>query len=189
MSLYEIAFSGQLLPGARLEQVEANLTKLFQADAQRIALLFSGRRIVIKQNLDFAAVEKYRQAMERAGAQVEVKPMPVDVEEIELAPPPPATPAASAAPAPPAATSATAAPATLKVTPRDEYMAAFADVEAPDFGIAPVGVDLQDARPEPEAPRVDLSQFSLAPVGSDMGELPRDTAGAVPDISHIKLQD
>ncbi|BFN29140.1 hypothetical protein PSCT_01517 [Pseudomonas sp. SCT] len=189
MSLYEIAFSGQLLPGARLEQVEANLTKLFQADAQRIALLFSGRRIVIKQNLDFAAVEKYRQAMERAGAQVEVKPMPVDVEEIELAPPPPATPAASVAPTPPAVTSANAAPAALKVTPRDEYMAAFADVEAPDFGIAPVGVDLQDARPEPEAPRVDLSQFSLAPVGSDMGELPRDTAGAVPDISHIKLQD
>ena len=69
MSLYEIAFSGQLLPGAKLEQVEANLTRLFQADAQRIALLFSGRRIVIKQNLDFAAVEKYRQAMERAGAQ------------------------------------------------------------------------------------------------------------------------
>ena len=76
MSLYEIAFSGQLLPGAKLEQVEANLTKLFQADAQRIALLFSGRRIVIKQNLDFAAAEKYRQAMERAGAQVEIKPRP-----------------------------------------------------------------------------------------------------------------
>jgi len=185
MSLYEIAFSGQLLPGARLEQVEANLTKLFQADAQRIALLFSGRRIVIKQNLDFAAVEKYRQAMERAGAQVEVKPMPVDVEEIELAPPP----AAPTATASSAASSATATPAALKVTPRDEYMAAFADVEAPDFGIAPVGVDLQDARPEPEAPRVDLSQFSLAPVGSDMGELPRDTAAAVPDTSHIRLQD
>ena len=105
MSLYEIAFSGQLLPGAKLEQVEANLTRLFQADAQRIALLFSGRRIVIKQNLDFAAVEKYRQAMERAGAQVEVKPMPVDVEEIELAPPPAATPSA-----PPAST----APATAR---------------------------------------------------------------------------
>lgn len=185
MSLYEIAFSGQLLPGAKLEQVEANLTKLFQADAQRIALLFSGRRIVIKQNLDFAAAEKYRQAMERAGAQVELKPLPVDVEEIELAPPP-ATAAASTASS---AGKTSDAPATLKVTPRDEYMTAFADVEAPDFGIAPVGVDLQDARPEPEAPRVDLSQFSLAPVGSDMGEKPRDTTAVVPDISHLKLQD
>ncbi|WP_170801315.1 hypothetical protein [Stutzerimonas stutzeri] len=189
MSLYEIAFSGQLLPGAKLEQVEANLTRLFQADAQRIALLFSGRRIVIKQNLDFAAVEKYRQAMERAGAQVEVKPMPVDVEEIELAPPPPATPVATPASTAPATARPGETPGSLKVTPRDEYMAAFSDVEAPDFGIAPVGVDLQDARPEPEAPRVDLSQFSLAPVGSDMGEMPRAVDGPKPDISHLKLAD
>ena len=189
MSLYEIAFSGQLLPGAKLEQVEANLTRLFQADAQRIALLFSGRRIVIKQNLDFAAVEKYRQAMERAGAQVEVKPMPVDVEEIELAPPPAATPSAPPASTAPATARPGETPGALKVTPRAEYMAAFSAVEAPDFGIAPVGVDLQDARPEPEAPRVDLSQFSLAPVGSDMGEMPRAVDGPKPDISHLKLAD
>lgn len=191
MSLYEIAFSGELAPGAKLEQVEANLTRLFQADAQRIAALFSGRRIVIKQNLDYASVEKYRQAMARAGAVAEVRPMPVEVEEIELAPPPAEEPA----PAPHAlAGSASLAstrpsPQPLKVVPRDEYMAAFADVEAPDFGIAPVGVDLQDARPPAKAPDVDLSQFSLAPVGSDMGERRRASDAPVPDTSHLKLQD
>src|SRR3546814_16660809 len=83
MSLYEIAFSGQLLPGAKLEQVEANLTKLFQADAQRIALLFSGRHIVIKPTLDFAADEKYPQARPRARPQVELTPLPAHVEEHE----------------------------------------------------------------------------------------------------------
>jgi len=181
MSLYEIAFSGQLLPGARLEQVEANLSKLFQADAQRIAQLFSGRRIVIKQNLDFAAVEKYRQAMERAGAQVEVRPMPVDVEEIELAPPP-----VEAAPVP---SESAAAPQPLKVAPRDEYMAAFVDVEAPDFGIAPVGADLQDTRAPVQTPTLDLSQFSLAPLGSDMSERRRATDLPAPDTSHLKLVD
>ncbi|SUD85252.1 membrane protein [Stutzerimonas stutzeri] len=181
MSLYEIAFSGQLLPGARLEQVEANLSKLFQADAQRIAQLFSGRRIVIKQNLDFAAVEKYRQAMERAGAQVEVRPMPVDVEEIELAPPP-----VEAAPVP---SESAAAPQPLKVAPRDEYMAAFVDVEAPDFGIAPVGADLQDTRAPVQTPTLDLSQFSLAPLGSDMSERRRATDLPAPDTSHLKLAD
>jgi len=181
MSLYEIAFSGQLLPGARLEQVEANLSKLFQADAQRIAQLFSGRRIVIKQNLDFAAVEKYRQAMERAGAQVEVRPMPVDVEEIELAPPP-----VEAAPVP---SESAAGPQPLKVAPRDEYMAAFVDVEAPDFGIAPVGADLQDTRAPIQTPALDLSQFSLAPLGSDMSERRRATDLPAPDTSHLKLAD
>ncbi|MFV0455523.1 MAG: hypothetical protein ACK5NQ_11140 [Pseudomonas sp.] len=181
MSLYEIAFSGQLLPGARLEQVEANLSKLFQADAQRIAQLFSGRRIVIKQNLDFAAVEKYRQAMERAGAQVEVRPMPVDVEEIELAPPP-----VEAIPTP---SESASAPQPLKVAPRDEYMAAFVDVEAPDFGIAPVGADLQDTRTPVQSPTLDLSQFSLAPLGSDMSERLRAADPPAPDTSHLKLAD
>lgn len=180
MSRYEIVFSGQTLPGADPDAVKANLAKLFQADAQRIALLFSGRRLVLKNNLDAAAADKYRAALERAGAQVEVVDMAPAVEEIELAPPPAAEPA----PAPAAAT-----PGRLKVAPRDEYMAAFAEVEAPDFGLAPVGADLQDDKAEPRAPQVDLSQFSLAPVGSDMGQAKADAAAPAPDTSHLKLAD
>ncbi len=187
MSRYEIAFSGQLAPGARLEQVEANLTRLFQADAQRIAVLFSGRRVVIKQDLDHASVEKYRQAMARAGAIVEVRPMPVEVEEIVLAPPPDEAPATAPQPYP--VPGSGSSPQPLKVTPRDEYMAAFVDVEAPDFGIAPVGADLQDARAPAQPPVIDLSQFSLAPVGSDLTERRRATDAPVPDTSHLKLQD
>lgn len=183
MSRYEIAFSGQLVPGAQLELVKANMAKLFQADAQRIAQLFSGRRIVIKNNLDAAAAEKYRSTLERAGARVEVIDMDMPIEEVELAPPPPAEPA----PAAPAAAAASAG--RLQVAPRDEYMAAFSEVDAPDFGIAPVGADLQDAKPDAEAPRVDLSQFSLAPVGSDMGQAKADAAAPPPDTSHLKLQE
>lgn len=182
MSRYEIAFSGQLVPGAQLDLVKANMAKLFQADAQRIALLFSGRRLVIKNNLDEAAAEKYRATIERAGAVVEVCNMDVEIEEVEMAPPPYEPPSV---PAPAAAGS----PRPLVVAPRDEYMAAFSDVEAPDFGIAPVGVDLQDHKPEPVAPKVDLSQFSLAPAGSDMGQAKAAPAGPPPDISHLKMQD
>ncbi|MGG2397651.1 hypothetical protein ACJRW5_12005 [Pseudomonas sp. SH1-B] len=183
MSRYEIAFSGQLVPGAQPELVKANMAKLFQADAQRIAQLFSGRRIVIKNNLDAAAAEKYRSTLERAGALVEVIDMDMLIEEVELAPPPPAEPA------PAAAVAVAGKPARLQVAPRDEYMAAFSEVEAPDFGIAPVGADLQDTKPDAEAPSVDLSQFSLAPVGSDMGQAKNDPAAPPPDTSHLKLQD
>ena len=52
-----------------------------------------------------------------------------------------------------------------------------------------IGVDLQDAQPEPKAPPLDLSQFSLAPVGSDMGERRRANDAPVPDTSHLKLLD
>lgn len=187
MASYEIAFAGQLVPGAQLELVKANLAKLFQADAQRIALLFSGRRIVIKNNLDAAGAEKYRSTLERAGALVEVASMPGVIEEIELAPAPPA-PESAAVPAP-----TRHAPGSdqrrLQVAPRDEYMAAFADVDAPDFGIAPLGDDLQDSKAEPSAPPLDLSALSLAPVGSDMGQAKADPAGPPPDTSHLRLQE
>ena len=182
MSLYEIAFAGQLVPGASLEQVKENLARLFQADEQRIALLFSGRRIVIKSGLDAVGAEKYRSTMERAGALAIVQAL--EVEEVEMAPPPVPAPVTAAPAAAPVSSSGSA-----RVIPRDEYMAAFSDVEAPDFGIAPVGADLQDARPDPEAPRVDLSQFSVAPVGSDMGQAKAPPAGPPPDISHRKLQE
>ncbi|TWC28276.1 hypothetical protein FBY03_1388 [Pseudomonas sp. SJZ079] len=185
MDLYEIAFAGQLVPGAQLDQVKANLAKLFQADAQRIAMLFSGRRIVIKNNLDAAGAEKYRVTLARAGALIEVLAMPVVVEEVELAPPP-----AMPVPAQAGVQPSESVPAgRLTVVPRDEYMAAFAEVDAPDFGIAPLGDDLQDDKPEPQAPPLDLSQFSLAPAGSDMGQARAEPDAPGPDISHLKLQE
>lgn len=184
MSLYEIAFAGQLVPGAQLPQVKENLARLFQADAQRIALLFSGRRIVIKSGLDAAGAEKYRATLERAGAVAMVQALDLPIEEVELAPAPAPAPASPA----PAAAAAPTAAAGARVIPRDEYMAAFVDVQAPDFGIAPVGADLQDSRPAVQAPQVDLSQFSLAPVGSDMGQAKAGPAAPPPDVSHLKLQ-
>jgi hypothetical protein len=186
MGRYEIAFSGKLVTGARAELVQANLAKLFQADAQRIAMLFSGRRVILKNNLDEAAAEKYRSTLERAGALVEVLSMEPEIEEVELAPPPepesPVQPASASAPVPAATTGR------LKVVPRDEYMAAFVGVDAPDYGIAPVGADLQDAKPETATPRFDFSGMSLAPVGSDMGQQKNAPSGPPPDTSHLRLE-
>ena len=188
MARYEIAFSAQLVPGAQLELVKANLAKLFQADEQRLALLFSGRRIVIKSNLDAAGAEKYRSTLQRAGALAEVVCLDDEIEEIELAPPPVPAPLATPIAAPVQAASSQPT-GRLQVTPRDEYMAAFAGVDAPDFGIAPLGDDVQDGKPPLQAPALDLSQFSLAPPGSDMGEAKKAPGGPPPDISHLKLQD
>lgn len=191
-NLLEVAFAGELVPGADAAQVRANLARLFQADPQRIAALFSGRRIVIKSNLDAESAEKYRLTLERAGARVEVSP----VGQAESVAPAPAAPVAAAprqavaAPAEPVTTTTPpGAFAALQVAPRDEYMAAFRDVAAPDFGLAPVGADLQDQRPEPVAPALDLSQLSVAPVGSDMGQAKAPAAAPPPDTSYLKLLD
>jgi hypothetical protein len=167
MSVYEIVFTGQLVPGAHLDAVKANLARLFQADEQRIALLFSGRRLVLKTNLDAAAAEKYRAGLERAGAHVQVVDLGAQVEEIEMAP----APAGSRA----------------SVKPRDVYMAAFSEVDAPDYAIAEVGAALQPPRPDAPPPALDLSRMSLAPVGSDLGQAPSAATAVAPDTSHLRL--
>lgn len=118
MSRFEIAFSGQLVAGARPEVVKANLAKLFQVDAQRIELLFSGRRVVIKNNLDAASAEKYRSVLERAGAIAVVAEM--EVEEVVMAPPPAQTTPVEA-PQTRAATGTSAPAGRLQVAPRDGY--------------------------------------------------------------------
>ncbi len=190
MKLYEIVFSGQLIPGAQLDKVQANLSKLFQADAQRIALLFSGRRLVLKNSLDQSSAEKYRSTLERAGARVDVVEMPgqVEVEEVELAPPPDEPSwTRRAASTPVAPTAKTQSERKSGVEPRDVYTAAFVDVEAPDFTLSEPGKDLQDPKAAPIAPRLDLSGLSLAPAGSDMGQARSVEQVAVPDTSHLKL--
>lgn len=168
MQLYEIIFKGEVLPGAQVEVVRDNLARLFQADEQRLALLFSGRRWVLKSNLDSAEAQKYCATLERAGARISLAPMAIDVEEIEMI----ALPDEGAR---------------LVVAPRDAYMAAFSDVDAPNYALAEVGSDLQERPEQPPAPLLDLSNFSVAPVGSDMGQAPTPPAPPAPDTAHIKL--
>jgi hypothetical protein len=179
MNLYEIVFNGQLIPGAQRERVQANLGKLFHADAQRLELLFSGRRLVLKNNLDAQAAEKYRSTLERAGALVDVVGMEQQIEEVELAPPPDEPAWRRTSPR---------RNGRLQVAPRDVYMAAFVDVDAPDFALLETGSDLQDAKPEVVGPRLDLSRMSLAPTGSDMGQMENPPAGPAPDTSRLSLK-
>ncbi len=189
MQQFEIAFSGEILPGAQLEQVKASIARVFQADDILLARLFSGQRVVIKQSVDAAAAAKYQAAFQRAGAALEVRDLTALIIE-EIIPGLPVENPADAA----QQTSARplidpAKPAMLQVAPRDEYMAAFKDVEAPDFGIAPLGADLQTITAAKPAANFDFSAMSLAPVGSDMGQLPAAEAVVAPDTSHIKLVD
>lgn len=175
MPLFEIAFQGQVRPGVTLEQARARIGQLFQVGDEQLQVLFSGRRVVIKQGLDPASADKYRQAIERAGAVCSVELMG---QEGAL---PAATAAAPGAEPDPARGSA--------LRPRDAYMAAFSAVEAPDFGIAPLGADMQDEYDDFVPLPVDLSALSLAPAGSDLEQLRLNVAPVAPNIDHLALLD
>ncbi|KUM44401.1 hypothetical protein [Pseudomonas sp. EpS/L25] len=179
-ALYEIAFQGELIAGADAQQTRQNLMRLFQADEQRIAVLFSGRRMIIKNRLDATTAERYRATLAQAGAVVEVVPMAETGE-------PPAAPAETRTPATSPAAAVSGERTSLNVAPRDAVMAAFSEVQAPDFGLAPVGADLQDAAESAPAPRVDTAHLSLAPVGSDLGPATEALPVAVPDTDHLTL--
>ena len=183
MSRFEIAFSGQLVAGARPEVVKANLAKLFQADAQRIELLFSGRRVVIKNNLDAASAEKYRSVLERAGAIAVVAEM--EIEEVVMAPPRRRLPWRPADPRRywyqrARRTLAGSAAGRLHGGVRRGRCAGF----RPGSGRRrPTGRQGRsrgaEARPEP---------LQRRPVGSDMGQARSEPAAPAPDTSHLRLR-
>lgn len=176
MAVFEVVFHGQVRADVAPEQARARIGQLFQASDRQLETLFSGRRIVIKQGLDEAAAQKYRQAIERAGALCDIVPMAETAAEI----PPPVAAAAPAAPVP---------QRRATVEPRDEYMAAFKDVEAPDLPIAPLGADMQDSYADVAPPDIDLSAFSLAPPGSDLEQLKTTAPAVTPDTSHLRMVD
>jgi len=182
MARFEIVFQGQVQPGIPEDQARARVGQLFQVAGEQLDALFSGRRIVIKQGLDEAAAAKYQAAIERAGALCNVEPMGEASAE-------PAVPAPATQPTPAPQAGAASHTHGKRLVPRDEYMAAFADVEAPDYEIAPLGADMQEEYEEVTPLPIDLSALSLAPAGSDLGELKRDLPENVPDTSHLKLQD
>lgn len=194
--LYEVAFYGEIVEGAELDQVKAKVAAMFKADAAKLAQLFSGKRVVIKKNIDQATANKYQAALQKAGAQCEVK----SLTEAAVAPPaesaaaPAAAPAATPAPAPaqtaaPAASSSRAnsnAPAAPKTDPLGISANEISDLGA---SILPPGSNMQDGENTATAPEVDLSGLDLAPPGSDMGELKKDETVEIPDISNLSIVD
>ena len=166
MAGFEVVFQGQVQPGLDPAQVRARIGQLFQVDERQVEMLFSGRRIVIKSGLDEQAAQRYRQAIERAGAQCELVPLQEE------------PPAAAPAPAP-----------ARSVAPRDEFMAACGDVQAPDFPLAEPGADMQDSYTDHAPLNIDLSAFTLAPPGTDLDQRPDLPPPPAPDTSHLRLQD
>jgi hypothetical protein len=195
--LFEVAFSGQVSEGANPEEVKARVGKMFNADQAKLVQLFSGKRIVIKKNVDQATANKYLTALNRAGAECEIVPMAGG------------GPAAAAAETPAAAESvpaAEAAPQPAAAAVSQEYESSYdGDVAPPPqtdplgitgdqiedlaVSIAPVGSELQDDYQQAEEPDIDITGFDIAPVGSELSTAKKEPDPPPPDTSGITLAD
>ena len=75
-TLYNVTFEGKVAPGKELEAVKRAIMDLLKVDSRGIERIFSGRPILLKTGVNAGTAEKYRNAIEAAGAVCEVEPMP-----------------------------------------------------------------------------------------------------------------
>ena len=193
--LFEVAFSGQINDAADLDEVKAKFAKMFNADENKLAHLFSGKRIVIKKNIDAATAAKYQTAIERVGAICEMKSLSSSNEiapgpdlKPEATSPPPSSPPATA----PMQTTYTAAADYGDVLPPPELepLGITADqIDDLSATIAPVGSELQEEIKEAAEPVIDISDLDVAPVGSAIGSSKKEPDPPPPDTSGITLAD
>ncbi len=73
---YNIVFYGKINLGWDIEVVKKNLSGLVKKDAKSIDLLFSGKPIVIKKNIDRQTADKFKTIFEKTGALCEIQEVP-----------------------------------------------------------------------------------------------------------------
>ncbi|WP_252178571.1 DUF805 domain-containing protein [Endozoicomonas sp. 4G] len=81
---YKVIFAGQILPDFCEAEVRSNLAQLFNADAQRIDRLFSGKPYAVRKPVTEKEARKYQKAIKKAGGQCQI--MTLDGSEILLPP-------------------------------------------------------------------------------------------------------
>ena len=86
--LYNLEFSGQIIPGWDSDEVKANLAKLLKANEEKIFKLFSGGRFFIKKNVDHKTAIKINNALKDAGADCIIAP----IQDASATAPPPLPP-------------------------------------------------------------------------------------------------
>jgi len=160
--LYDILFSGELLPGAGPAEVKTRLQSLFKLSDEVARRLFSGQTLALKRGLDPTRAERLRWIFQEAGAVVWlVEQAPLSREDqgglAEQSPVP------HLDVAPPGS-------ACWSLTPADDPLPLEPDPAHP----LPV-VDISGLR------LITTSDWSLA----DCDRLPRPAR--VPDISHLRI--
>lgn len=72
--LFDIYFSGKILPDNDLENVKQQVGKVFKANESMLEQLFSGKAVKIKKAVDMDTAIKYRVKFREIGAIVDIRP-------------------------------------------------------------------------------------------------------------------
>lgn len=70
---YQIVFEGLIITGFEPNDVKQKLSVLFKTDTAQIEKLFTGQRIIIKDDLEYQIAIKYCEVIKQQGADCEIK--------------------------------------------------------------------------------------------------------------------
>lgn len=193
---FEVAFSGEIAEGADLEQVKARVGQMFKADAAKIAHLFSGKRMVIKKDIDQQTAAKYKAALNKAGALCEVKNLsapPASAADIQSSEVEKIIPSAAPTLANESGNIKTTAPEIAIDTPdapnTDPLHISASDIEDLSASLADAGSNMQDEIQQVAEPEVDISGLDMAPAGSVLMDEKEADAAPQLDTAGLKIVD
>jgi len=69
---YKLVFSGKISDSKEVEEVKRDLASLLGCPVSKVGPLFSGKRIILKKQLDQESARRYKEAFERVGALCQV---------------------------------------------------------------------------------------------------------------------
>ena len=191
--LFEVAFSGEVADGADLEQVKAKVGAMFKADATKLGHLFSGKRMVIKKNIDLPTANKYKAALNKAGAVCEVKSLSEATSSAataSAAPKPTAPKTTAPKPTTPPRPAPVVASGDIPAAPQTAPLGVTAnDISDLSANLAPIGSDMQDSIKQVAEPELDISGLGIAPAGSDLGQAKKDDDPPPPDTNGLTMAD
>jgi len=72
---YKIMFEGKIIQGQDSEKVRSNLANLFKVKPEQMNNFFTGKPIVLKNNLTDETALKYKQVINNAGADCFIEPV------------------------------------------------------------------------------------------------------------------
>ena len=174
--LFDIFFSGKVLPDNELETVKQKVGALFNANAAVLEQLFSGKAIKIKKSVDMNTAIKYRVKFRDIGAIVDIRPS---------SEPASTTPPQTEAPPPPADSppdSKVAAPATASDSVQADAPSAL------ETSLAEPGSIIDETPAVPPA-EFSTDEFELGPANQGSLEEFAETVipAPIPDISALDV--
>ncbi len=170
--LYAVVFTAKLSQGISQQHAQSQVARLFKVEPEKVAHLFTGKKVVVKKSLDGASAKKYQQALLKAGLVCTLINQTQAAKKQQAQSATPATPQATTQNTTTVETDTTLVRSVVKQPP--ENLAALDELEM-SSNWDRLEPEHYDAPPEINIDGVDLADKNDLPEPEDVAELEVDT--------------